>query len=120
MSKIEDYLADQFPFRDALVSAKGFLSVMEGVRESSGVYYCGNDLIERFDTPDETLMNETADAINTFVKSQRFQNAYVLIAPTAASVNKGSLPLNAINADENAYIEAFADKLNSKITMLDA
>lgn len=119
MNKIEDYVADQFPARDLFMKMKTRLMLLLGNRESQGVYYCKDgSLIEAFEPYDEELLEKTVESMNEFNGKGYFENAYVLISPTAAGVNQDLLPSFATQADQYEYIEKFESGLTG-VTILE-
>ena len=119
-SGVEDYSADQFPGRDGLMNLKVTLCRFLGMQESNGVYYGKNGrLMERFDEPDEELFERTVQSVNDFAARHEDLNVYFLLAPSAAVLYPEELPLNAVNADQNAYINRFSERISENVTPVD-
>ena len=120
MDGMEDYAADQFPMRNALMQLKTGLLRFLGNKESQGVYLMKDgSLAERFDWPDEISYRETLDAISEFSSRQETADIRFMLVPNAVSVYPERLPENAPTADQNAYIDRFYADLPDKVQPLD-
>ena len=120
MDSIEDYTADQFPGRNALMTVKTTISRLIGKRESQGVYLCENDyLMERFDAPDPDNKEETIQEMADFAARHEGTDFYFLLAPNAIAICPELLPKDAPKASESAYIDGFYGRLGSSFTCID-
>ncbi len=120
MDGIEDYAADQFPGRNAMMTVKTSLLSLIGKRESQGVYLCGNDsLMERFDAPDPENKEETIEEMAAFADRHPDSDFYFLLAPNAIAVYPELLPKNAPTASEDAYIDGFYSRLGTSYHCID-
>ena len=120
MEGIEDYTADQFPFRDFWMKLKTGISRRIGICESQGVYLLKNGgLAERFDAPDEENFTETTDTIRAFCERYPDTAMYFLLAPTAVSVLSDTLPANAVTEDQNTYMDRLFEALPERMTAID-
>ncbi len=120
MDGIEDYAADQFPFRDLWMRMKTSVLRAAGTRESQGVYLLKNGgLAERFDAPDPANFTETTGAVRAFSDRYPGTSMYFLLAPTAVSVLSDELPDNAITEDQDAFIDQLYEALSGKVTPID-
>lgn len=119
-SKFEDYVVDQFVGRDFFTNVKMSMDKLLGKKESNGVFL-GKDgyLIENFNKPNEEAINENLQAIKNF--SNRYKNVkqYMLISPTSVGVLKDKLPKYAPVMDQEAYLQAYKDKLPSSVKFVD-
>ncbi len=107
MDGIEDYAADQFPARNALMSMKTGILRAFGDRESQGVYLCKDEsLMERFDAPDPDNKEETLQEMADFAARHENAEFYFLLAPNAIAVSPELLPKNAPTESEDAYIDS--------------
>lgn len=104
--RYDDYIADQFPFRDGWIALKSALDRLAGKTESGGVYL-GKDgyLIQRFDAPSEADYAATLSALKGFIGRHGDIPLYVMIAPTAAQVLADKLPALAPAGDEGGYMD---------------
>ena len=120
MDGIEDYAADQFPARNALMNVKTGILRAFGDRESQGVYLCSDDtLMERFDTPDPENMEETLKEAADFSARHSQADFYFLLAPNAIDICPELLPGNAPTASEDAYIDSIYSRLGSTFHCVD-
>ena len=120
MDAMEDYAADQFPLRNKLMTLRTAVSRFLGTRESHGVYLSADDsLIERFDTPDEANLTETAGSIRDFAARNKDSRMYLMLIPTAVSIEAEKLPDYALNDDQDAYIDRFSDETGSLVKKVD-
>lgn len=89
----ENWLSDQFPFRDTLVSFKTLVDRTTGKKEQNNVYF-GKEgfLFEKQSEYDETKINSTLKAVNSFLKKYDFENKAVIISPNSTSVLSEYLP----------------------------
>ena len=120
MDGMEDYAADQFPARNAFMTAKTGLLRLLGDRESQGVYLCKDDsLMERFDRPDQENMDETIREMAAFAARHENSAFYFLLAPTAPAIYPERLPKNAPMSSEDDYIDAFYQGLGERFSCVD-
>ncbi|WP_434793632.1 hypothetical protein TPDSL_35340 [Terrisporobacter petrolearius] len=119
-SKFEDYVVDQFIGRDFFTNVKINMDKLLGKKESNGVFL-GEDgyLVENFNKPNEKAVKENIQAINNF--SARYKNIkqYMLISPTAVSILKDKLPIDAPVMDQEAYLQSYKDKLPQSVSFVD-
>ena len=120
MSSAEDYMADQFPGRELLMSVKADVTYFLGERESQGVYYGSHDmLIERFEEPDAELLKTTTEAVKAFAEEHSDMISYFMIVPTQVEIMAEYLPSYAPNGDMAAYISDFYDGLGKLVTPIE-
>ena len=102
-SKFEDYVVDQFIGRDFFTNVKMNMDKLLGKKESNGVFL-GEDgyLIENFSKPNEEAVNENLKAINNFSVRYKDVKQYMLISPTAVSILKDKLPMDAPVIDQES------------------
>lgn len=106
----ENYLADQFPFRDRWVSTKSASELMLQKKDNNGVYF-GRDgyLLQKPEKLDEVLLAENIAAINQFAANLHLAGSphlagsthlagnfpariYFLLAPAAVQILGDKLP----------------------------
>lgn len=96
----EDYLTDQFPFRDRWLDVKSRTERLIGKTENNSVFFCSQDtLITRFRQPSDSALRSAALAVRTLDENTDAPVVLALI-PTAAEVWRGRLPANADTADQ--------------------
>lgn len=119
-SKFEDYVVDQFIGRDFFTNIKISVDKFLGKKESNGVFL-GKDgyLIENFSKPNEEAVNENLQAINNFSIRYKDVKQYMLISPTAISILKNKLPMDAPVMDQEAYLQSYKDKLPYGVKFVD-
>jgi hypothetical protein len=124
MTEIEDYVIDQFPFRDSWMAANSVIKSSILKKDINGVYL-GDDghLLEVFDQIDTNLYNRQIQAINRF--SQYWENSdinfYLAMVPNSVCVLEDKLPAFAPVRDQEEYINSLyssvSDTLLTKITL---
>ncbi|MGL4362240.1 MAG: DHHW family protein [Cellulosilyticaceae bacterium] len=114
----EKYIADQFPGRNTFISLKSSSELFLQKKDNNGVYV-GKDgyLLQKFETPDEELIEKNINYINQFAESF---NVYFMLAPTATKVYEHRLPRFATPFDEAKFIEYYDEGLNSSVIRVDA
>ena len=109
--KTEDYVNDQFPFRDLFVGLKSVTDVLAGKLEANGVYRCkDNYLMDEISAPGKHFAN-TENALNFFRRKHKHLATYFLLAPNAANVYHDKLPNTVRLKDQNRYIDEFYRKI---------
>ena len=105
-AQFENYVADQFPLRNAWIRLKTTADRLLGRTESNGVFLAGDGyLIQDFTEPDRVNYEETMLAVRNFCAWHSGLNHYMLLVPSALTVHADKLPANAIHGDEAAYID---------------
>lgn len=119
-TKFEDYVVDQFIGRDFFTNVKINMDKLLGKKESNGVFL-GEDgyLVENFAKPNEKAVKENIQAINNFCARYKNIKQYMLISPTAVSILKDKLPMDAPIMDQEAYIQSYKDKLPQSVSFVD-
>ena len=102
--EFEDYITDQFPFRDRWLDLKSRTERAAGKTENNGVFFCREDtLISRFKPPDDSAVEGCIQAVNTLAEKTGLPVCLALV-PSAAEVWADRLPANANTADQAALI----------------
>ena len=115
--EVEEYIADQFPFRNQFIAMKSQSELILQKKENNGVYIGKDDyFFQKFNKPDDALMKKNIQYINTF--AQHF-NVYFMLVPTATKIYEDKLPLFATPYDEQDFIEAVNKGLDDKIHKID-
>lgn len=108
----EDYLADQFAWRDGWITMQLRFSQFLGNEESNGVYLCEDDyLMEGAVTPDAEHVRRNVDAVNAFATAHKDIKMYMAVIPNAVSVLSDKLPKNAPVRDQQQDLQALAKEL---------
>ena len=105
----EDYITDQFPFRDRWLYLKSRAERLCGKTENNGVFFCREDtLISRFKAPAETAEEDCIRAMNALAENTGLP-IFLALIPSAAEIWSDRLPANADTADQAAIIERIYD-----------
>ena len=119
--RFDDYVADQFPFRDGWIALNAALERLSGKTESGGVFLGGDGyLIQGFAAPSEADYRANLDALKGFLGRHGELAQYVLIAPTAVQVLSDKLPALAQAGDEAGYMDRLlADLADAPAQLVD-
>ena len=110
----EDYITDQFPFRDRWLDLKSRAERTSGKTENNGVFFCREDtLISRFKPPTEAALEGGIQAVNSLAENTGLPICLALI-PSAAEIWADRLPKNADTADQAALIRRIYEKVDVK------
>lgn len=109
-SDYEDYLSDQFLFRDAWIGLKTQVERAIGKKEINGVYFAGDDYL--IESHSGTFAAEQAEKNAEFLKSflEKYKETFsdgqmsVIIAPNAVEVLSDLLPMYAPKSGEKEYL----------------
>ena len=117
----QEYFNDQFVFRDSWIKLKTGFDRLLGKVEENGVYIGKSGyLIEKFDRPQQSVVNQTLKAMEKFQKSYKDIHHYVMIVPTASEILKDKLPALALTADQGSYIDqAYQTLTGAGLTTVD-
>ncbi len=104
----EDYVNDQFIFRDMFIRIKTASDYLLGKREENNVFLGRKGyLIQDFEEPDKENVEANEKAMLSFSKEYSNLKQYILLAPTAISILEDYLPLFARGNDQIGAIEDF-------------
>ena len=86
----QEYFNDQFVFRDSWIGLKTGFDRLLGKVEENGVYI-GKDgyLIEKFERPDQEVLNNTLNAMIDLKEKYPDIDHYAMIIPTASENSEG-------------------------------
>ena len=120
MDGIEDWHADQFPFRDELMQIKSQLNIWMGTIRSQDVYRCEDgSLVESFHMPSYETLTAQCESITGFASRYPDTAFYFCLAPTAISALADKLPEATLTDDQNQYIDYLKDHFNRVGTFID-
>ena len=120
MDSFEEYMADQFPLRNLLMTLKTGTDRLLGKYESQGVYIGKNNtLMERFDTPDSENEQLTQEAICAFQERYPDIPAYFLLVPNQISIQNDLIPKEAPRADQFAYMDEMFQAVGESVHAID-
>ena len=108
----EEYINDQFPFRDRWLDLKSRAERFCGKTENNGVFFGREDtLISRFKAPAETALEGGIRAVNALGENTGLPVCLALI-PSAAEIWSDRLPANADTADQAALIRRIYESVD--------
>ena len=104
-SNFENYVTDQFAFRDQWMTLKARAELLSGKGENNGICYCaGETLIEPFSAPTDEEFARRLDAMKALKAGLEIPVYYALI-PTAAEIWADMLPDGVPNDSQKALID---------------
>ncbi len=93
IEQIDEFLADQFPFRDKFMNIKTKFDKLLGKKDINNVYFGKNDyLIEKYNNPINS--SRIIETLNNFYKEINYVNLNLMLVPTSISINNNNLPKN--------------------------
>ena len=110
--ELEKYLTDQVPMRDSWVTAKTYMELAVGKRESGGVYICKDKyLMDKFTSYSKKRLTTNAAALAELQKKLAAEGISMdtILVPVAAQVLTDKLPAYAPVADYAAILEVLTD-----------
>ncbi len=105
---VEDYFADQFPFRDQWTGLKARTEQLLGKREFNGVYLCGDALIAKVEPPKDGLEEKNLSYVSRLAERTELP-VYLGLIPSAAEIRRKELPKGAESWDQAAFIARAAE-----------
>ncbi len=103
--KFEEYINDQFAFRDSWIDLKSRMEWLLTKVENNGVIYGENSqLYAKLFSIDEDQLQKNLDAMQGFVEREG-DKVSVLIAPVASNILSDGLPASPPMIDENDIID---------------
>ncbi|MDR0858912.1 MAG: hypothetical protein LBN97_07775 [Oscillospiraceae bacterium] len=122
MREFENYVSDQFPLRDKLVSLKAVSELSLGKTENNGVFF-GTDgsLIDSYSTPDSAQLEDAVRSLSRLAENCEELRVplYLALIPGAGTVQSGRLPANAPIGDQRDYIDSVYGQINPYIRSVD-
>ncbi len=101
----EDYVTDQFVFRDGWTSLKARAELLIGKDENKGIFLCdGERLIEAFEKPNMDDIDFSLSSIDTLAQKSTAKVYFALI-PSAAEIHSDLLPKGAPNHSQKELID---------------
>ncbi|PAB61092.1 DHHW family protein [Anaeromicrobium sediminis] len=117
-SKFENYITDQFPFRDFWVAVKSDMERLALKTENNGIYF-GKDgyLLEDYKKNNEQLM-ENIESINGFANRLPNVLTHFLLVPNSVKIYEDKLPLFASPYDQLESINMVKENLYENVDFL--
>ena len=105
ISEFEDYVTDQFPFRDSWVTLKARSEILSGRDENNGIYLCDDGaLIEPFVSPALSEVDFKLAAIGRLLENTEIP-VYFALVPSASEIWSFKLPADAPNDSQKELID---------------
>lgn len=122
-AQFDDYVADQFPLRDAWIGMETTIQRLAGNTVSNNIYLASDGyLIQGFDYPSDDKYNEILESFTAIASDNSGLNLYAMIVPTAVTVLDYRLPANSreLAGNESAFIARLNNDLkNSGVKTID-
>lgn len=121
MTDMEDYVTDQFFFRDQWISLKVLEDMTLGKRESNGVYIGKKGYLMQIpeNNPDMDAVQNTLESIRDFAQRNKDINTVMSLVPNAAYISTQLIPANAPVRDQSQDISLAEDTVGSFLTFVD-
>lgn len=101
----EDYVTDQFAFRDSWTSLKARTELLIGKDENKGIFLCeGERLIEAFEKPNMDDVDFSLSSIESLTQKSS-ADVYFALIPSAAEIHSDMLPKGAPNHSQKELID---------------
>lgn len=115
MDDFEAYLSDQFPFRDALISAKSFSDRAIGKTKENGVYI-GKDgfLFDSQSEYNDTQVKSITDAVLKLSSENKNLEKAFILAPNSSYIYSDKLPDYLTVENQKEQIEKIYSLMNDK------
>ena len=116
-SDFDEYLADQFPLRDAFMDIKISSDHVLQKKENENIYF-GKDgfLLERCDAPGQ-IFQDNISYIQAFAEANPYE-VFVLPVPTSTAVYADKLPFFAPSADQGQSLRMIQNTLTDDATVI--
>ena len=118
MKKFENYLSDQFAFRDFYMNIRSVSELALGNKESNGVYYGKNKMLFEKTVDFGQYDSKNREAISAFLDKYSNLNKYMMMVPNSGWVMEEELPKNAPINDQEAQIKEWENYLGDKIQFI--
>ncbi|MBQ0041800.1 MAG: hypothetical protein KBS85_00580 [Lachnospiraceae bacterium] len=112
MDDVNEYLTDQFPFRDAWISLQSGMQQALGKKQINGVYLAAdNYLIAQYDSPQNTdrIKNTFQKFAKAVSEKREDVSKYLMLVPSAITIYADKLPEYAGNASQVDTINEIYD-----------
>ncbi len=101
----EDYITDQFAFRDSWTALKARAELLIGKDENKGIFLCEVErLIEAFEKPNMDDIDFSLSSIETLT-AKSSAPVYFALIPSAAEIHSSLLPKGAPNHSQTELID---------------
>lgn len=111
----EDYVTDQFAFRDKWTALKARSELALGKDANNGVFLCENEvLLEGFTSPDMDALDSSLSSVQRLAENAMSLGAefYFALIPSGSEIWRDKLPQGAPNAGQKEIIEYAYSKVD--------
>lgn len=118
---VEDYITDQFFFRDQWIHLKVLEDMALGKRESNGVYIGKKGYLMQIpeNNPDMESVKDNLEGIRDFAQRHEDVNTVMSLVPNAAYILDQLTPANAPVRDQSKDIALAKDTVGDALTYVD-
>ncbi|MEG2353205.1 MAG: DHHW family protein [Clostridium sp.] len=117
----DNYVMDQFVFRDFWVGIKSDLESLRGMRENNDVFNAKDDyLLQAYKKVDSELLDKNIESVNGLKESNSDIPVNLMVVPTATEVLSEKLPYGAPNYSQEYVLQYIRKKLNEDINFVDS
>ena len=119
-SEYENYIGDQFPFREFWVSTKSACELILQKKDNNNVYFGKESyLLQKPSNPDTGLFDKNILAINQFAQAVSPIPVYFLLAPNSVHVLTDKLPPFATAIDASMIMEKTNNRVSPIVRLID-
>ena len=121
MTDMEDYVTDQFVFRDQWINLKVLEDMALGKKESNGVYIGKQGYLMQVpeNNIDDDSVNDNLNAIREFAQRHEDVNTVMSLVPNAAYILEQLTPANAPVRDQSQDIALAEETVGDVLTFVD-
>ncbi len=102
--KLEKYLTDQFPLRDAWISLKAICQKLSGQKENNDVYFAADDYLIGKPLPwDPLIVRRNLDC--ALALSEKGYETALMVIPMASEILRDKLPAQAYEPEQAALLD---------------
>ena len=118
--EFENFITDQFIFRDQWVEGKTIMERLLGKLENNGVYFGKDDtLIERIPSVNVDQVNKNVKVLNQFINQlSKDVQVDMMLIPGASSILLDKLPWMSDDVDQLAYINQIEKAMSSRVNFI--
>lgn len=122
--KYEQYVNDQFIFRDQWINVKSVSELALGKLQNNSITY-GKDgyMFEALEKFNDRTLNRNGEYLKNFIQKYQDKNITLSIVPTSYVTLEDKVPYGMIKADVLGFIENYyeeASKLSENLELIDA
>jgi len=105
-SQLDNYVSDQFAWRNAFIKIKSAADLTIGQIKANGVFKAKDSyLMEDITYPDESSVAADIKALKKFKKKYKGKKMYFMLVPNAANILADKLPAGVVTHDQNADMD---------------